>query len=359
MKIAVFLPNLSVAGPQIVAKDIIDGLLEIGNGEITVDVFYFFKEVYDTHTISFNVPVRQIGWDDAFDFAPYDIVHAHCIASDKFIYKNREKIKAICVSTVHNIIYDEFLYMKGRLWANIYPYIYMRYLRKMDKVVVLTNKMKNYYRRFIGASKMEVIPNGRNVILGEIALEDKRLLEQIRKKYKYIVGAPCWVTARKGLHQFVDILPRFPDTAFVVIGDGDAKEGLTQQAERLQVSGQCIFLGKKANGSDYFPYFDFYAMTSYSEGVSLSLLEAAANATPTLCSDIPQNREIFDDTEVAYFELDNVEAVAQAFEKLRRNATGFAQKMHSKYLTDYTGKIMAGRYMDLYTQLLQQTAAKR
>lgn len=358
LNIAFILPCLSVAGPEVVAHDIISGLLHIDPQGIKIDVYYFY-EYPEKPVLTFPVPCYKINFEDKIDFAKYDVIHAHCFASDKYIYKNKKYIKGIAINTTHNIVYDEWKYSEGVLKAFIYQYRYAQYIKKMDGVVCLTHTMKKYYSRFIPSSRITVIPNGRNVVKGDIAEEDKTLFHTIRQKYKCIAGAPCWVTKRKGLHQFVSILPDFPDTAFVIIGEGDAKEALKRLAKELGVEAQCFFLTRRPNGSDYFAWFDFYIMSSYSEGVSLSLLEASGHGTPTLCSDIAQNRELFGDAEVAYFQLDNAVSMRNAFQNLRENATLLGNNMHKKYLANYTADVMAQSYLDLYKKVLSAKALAR
>lgn len=351
LNIAFILPNLAQAGPEIVANDIINSLVKIKGNNIHIDLYYFY-ETDDAPVIEFNVPCYKIAFEDKIPFDKYDLIHAHCFASDKYIYNNRKYIKGIAVTTTHNIVYDEWKYTQGRIKAFLYQYRYVSYLKKMDKIFALTQTMKDYYARFIPATKISVIPNGRNFSAKNVPQEDFEYFKKIRSQFKWIAGAPCWVTFRKGLHQFIQLLPSFPEVAFVIIGEGDAKTELISLAKKLGVGNQCFFMGKKANGSAYFQLFDNYVMSSYSEGVSLALLEAAANGTPTLCSDIPQNRELFNDSEVSFFKLDDESSIFQAFQTLRDNAKMLAQNMKIKYEKKYTAEVMAQSYLDAYTELL-------
>jgi glycosyltransferase involved in cell wall biosynthesis len=210
--------------------------------------------------------------------------------------------------------------------------------------------MKHNYQGLVNGT-ISVVYNGRTFQeSGHIRLEDKKLINKLKGKYK-IIGTVCNITKRKGLHQVIKALPLLPEAAFIIIGSGKGLEELVKLARKLNVMDRCHFLGERLEVSAYLNTFDLFAMTSYSEGLPLALLEAASCGVPSICSDIPMLREIFSQEEVAFFSLDDTDSFLNAY-KIITNDSSYSIRIREKYLAAYTGQNMADCYLQLYQQLL-------
>jgi len=69
---------------------------------------------------------------------------------------------------------------------------------------------------------------------------------------------------------------------FAIIGDGHLKSALTDQIAALGLSGSVTFLGTRRDLENVYPALDMVALTSRNEGTPLTLIEAMANARPTI-----------------------------------------------------------------------------
>ena len=127
------------------------------------------------------------------------------------------------------------------------------------------------------------------------------------------------VTKIKGVHQTILALKHLPDYFFIIVGDGIELENLKSLAKRENVYDRCWFLGYKKNAISYLKYFDVYAATSYSEGFSLSLIEAGQSKLPIVCSDIPIFKEQYNQNEAVFYQLDNIPSLANAITKAYNN----------------------------------------
>ena len=159
------------------------------------------------------------------------------------------------------------------------------------------------------------------------------------------------LTRIKGLDQIIRILPECRNFALVVIGDGPACVELKNLAIELGVSERCVFLGYRANAQSYLSHFDIYVMPSRSEGLPLALLEAAGNGLPVLCSDIEVFKEIFSADEVSFFQLENSEDLIRALKFSIENKSMLSSNILKKYRENFTGKVMAASYLELFFDL--------
>ena len=77
------------------------------------------------------------------------------------------------------------------------------------------------------------------------------------------------------------------DWQWHIFGDGE-KQYLKDYAKRIEEAGLQDFLvlkGRVSNVYDYYPNYGIFVLTSYSEGLSMVLLEAKANKIPLISFD--------------------------------------------------------------------------
>lgn len=104
MKIAFILPSLKNQGPIIVAKDIIQGLVDKAK---LIDVYYFDKENIE---LLFPCNTYRISFFQKIDFNKYDVVHTHMLRPDLYIWYHRKKTdKCQFVSTLHQFISQKLM----------------------------------------------------------------------------------------------------------------------------------------------------------------------------------------------------------------------------------------------------------
>lgn len=75
-----------------------------------------------------------------------------------------------------------------------------------------------------------------------------------------------------------------PPVKFLIIGDGQLRDELQQQAGRLGLQRLVRFLGQRDDPERFYPALDVVALTSHNEGTPLTLLEAMANGRPVIAT---------------------------------------------------------------------------
>ena len=343
MKIAFIIPSLINEGPVIVTKDIIEGLIDKVN---LIDVYYFDKENIE---LLFPCNTYRISFFQKIDFNKYDVVHTHMLRPDLYIWYHRKKTdKCQFVSTLHQFIYQNLKNTYNRFIALIFEKVWINALKKQDEIVYLTHIMEYTYKNRIKKTS-KVIYNGRSFseeIINAPVEEHSKLLA-IKKQFK-IIGIHCIVTKIKGVHQTILALKHLPDYFFIIVGDGIELENLKSLAKRENVYDRCWFLGYKKNAISYLKYFDVYAATSYSEGFSLSLIEAGQCKLPTVCSNIAIFKEQYNQEEVVFYELDNIASLSEAITKAFNNKQQYAENIYKRAINDYSIENMSNQYLKLY-----------
>jgi glycosyltransferase involved in cell wall biosynthesis len=80
-----------------------------------------------------------------------------------------------------------------------------------------------------------------------------------------------------------------------VAGDGPLRAELEANAQRLGLGDRASFLGIRQDVETLLPLFDLYAMSSVSEGLSISILEAMAAGLPVVATRVGGNPEVVAD----------------------------------------------------------------
>ncbi|MHC4472782.1 MAG: glycosyltransferase [Planctomycetota bacterium] len=118
-----------------------------------------------------------------------------------------------------------------------------------------------------------------------------------------VIGTVGRIDEQKGIRYLIEasprVLARFPQTRFVVVGDGPLLDTLKEQARALGVAESYVFTGYSSNIPRLQSTFDIQAFPSLWEGTPLTLFEAMAMARPIVSTDVDGLGEVLRDGENA------------------------------------------------------------
>ena len=130
--------------------------------------------------------------------------------------------------------------------------------------------------------------------------KDPTLMEQYGLKDKKILVSLGRLDAAeryKGFDEVLDVLPdllvQIPDLIYVIAGDGNDRDRLTQKAEQLGIQNSVIFTGYISEMSKLALYrsADVFIMPGRGEGFGIVYLEARACGLPAIGSVLDASRE--------------------------------------------------------------------
>lgn len=138
----------------------------------------------------------------------------------------------------------------------------------------------------------------------------------------------------------------------VLLGEGETREMLTREAEKLGVSGAVELAGNQSRPEDYLAKADVYVMTSHMEGLPISMLEAMAAGLPVISTDVGGIADLVKDNGVL-IEDDDLEALTREMIRFAEDA-GLRKKCAEaslKLVKDFDAKACANAYEKLYRSL--------
>lgn len=97
------------------------------------------------------------------------------------------------------------------------------------------------------------------------------------------------------IHAFENIRSKGVAAKLLLVGDGETRKYIESQVAALTFNSDIVFLGQRTDITDLLSLFDIYVLSTHTEGVSISLLEAMAMQLPVVATAVGGNVEVVQD----------------------------------------------------------------
>ncbi|MBE0685785.1 MAG: glycosyltransferase family 4 protein, partial [Anaerolineaceae bacterium] len=254
-----------------------------------------------------------------------DIVHAGPIQSCGFLTALTGFTPLITMSWGSDILVDS---EKNIFWNWITKFTLKRTSIFIGDCEVVKTKAKsmgfpeNRIVQFPWGIDLNHFQPGNNLELrNQLGWNDKFILLSLRS-WEKIYGVD--LVART----FVEASKSEPDLRLILLGNGSQEVEIKTIFEEAGIIDRVYLggvIGQKAL-PDYYHASDLYISASFSDGSSVSLMEALASGLPVLVSDIPGNKEWIDhDRNGWLFETGSVENLAKSILIIFKNKANLSQ----------------------------------
>ncbi|MDG3087036.1 glycosyltransferase family 4 protein [Vibrio hannami] len=276
------------------------------------------------------------------------VVHVHAIGPGLVVPLLRLFGKKV-VFTHHGPDYDRQKWGKaakrvlklGEKWAVKYA----------SEVVVISDVINSSIKKMYNRYDANLIYNGvlKPKELSPSVVDDAMSKFNLERK-KYIVAVGRLVE-EKGFHDLIEAYKQSGiEYPLVIAGDADHETEYSQKLKTMAKDTRGVVMTGFLTGDELQAVFSqarLYAMSSYHEGLPISLLEALSYSLPCVVSDIPANSEIGLESDI-YYETGNVE---QLSEKLRQRID-ILDADYSTFLQRYDWKKIADQTIQVYKKCL-------
>jgi glycosyltransferase involved in cell wall biosynthesis len=169
-----------------------------------------------------------------------------------------------------------------------------------------------------------------------------------------VIGTVATLRREKNLTLLLEafaIVVRDMACRLVIVGDGPERQHLTGLADRLGLSQSIVFLGHVADPSRLYETFDIFALSSDTEQMPYSVLEAMAAGLPLAATDVGDVRKMVAAENDPFVVARNVMALAGVLRELlddppSRNRIGIANR--EKACREFDQGRMLSAYADLF-----------
>jgi glycosyltransferase involved in cell wall biosynthesis len=147
-------------------------------------------------------------------------------------------------------------------------------------------------------------------------------------------------------------LPRIPGLKLWLVGHGHERESLESLVHELGVAESVTFWGERLDVAGFFATADVYCMSSVSEGLPMSLLQAMSVGLPTIVTDVGGMAEVVKNSKAGLATpVGDAAAMADSIVRMAGDESlrdTFAQNARSAYAENFTLDRMDQAYMNLY-----------
>ena len=290
-----------------------------------------------------------------------NLIHAHDYKSDLFAYLTRYLLWRRHLGLFATAHGWALLGARGEVYRRLDLFL----LRRFDHVLTVSHATRDgLISSGIAPASVSVLHNGIDTEAWSPPGEHAILAgNPLPRSHFPVVGYVGRITPEKDLqtwlHSAALVVQQFPDARFVLVGDGK-DEGLLRElqhlAETLGIAKQVAFPGYQESPQAFYGNFDLFLLTSVTEGLSNSLLEAMAMGLPTVVTRVGGNEELVVDGHTGYIlPAGDVQGIAQAIitlarnEQLRRNM-GQAGRRRIEHEFSFAQRLQ--RIESLYEQLI-------
>jgi sugar transferase (PEP-CTERM/EpsH1 system associated) len=141
----------------------------------------------------------------------------------------------------------------------------------------------------------------------------------------------------------------------IIAGDGSLRDALDRRAAELGLQGAVLFLGERSDVENVLAASDIFVMSSRSEGLSNTIIEAMAAGLPVVSTAVGGADELIADGVTGRLVPPaNPAALAQSLAHLLRNPTereAMGRRAHQRAASDFDLHRMVRDYEDLYLEV--------
>jgi glycosyltransferase involved in cell wall biosynthesis len=222
-------------------------------------------------------------------------------------------------------------------------------------------KTSNAIALGIPLNKIQVIHRGRN--LEKFATSDAERIKVLKRTLslegRKVVLNVSRLLERKGQMDILDacvkVKDHHPEILFLLAGEGAFQNMLEKRINELALHNYVKILGTRQDIPDLLHAADCFVFPSYYEGLPGALIEAMMAKLPIVASDIEENLECIDEGSAFVFPVGNVDALADAINKVFLNLSEAKEKGLRAYFTSkeiFEISSIAKSYERCYSSLL-------
>ena len=224
----------------------------------------------------------------------YNIIHAHMGRTGLYA-------RLTGASTGIPVIVTEHLVSHNHLWINnplkrrLHLIGHILSNRLTTLIIAVSKEARDSYIERQGISPQKVITIHNFVDTDIVATEEEA--EDIRRKLginkeSIVVGFVGRLDWRKGLRTIIDAAEGLQDVKFLIVGDGNARDGFMDEIKRKGMEKDFILTGLRQDVPALIKAMDIFVFPTEYESFGIAVIEAMAGGTPVIASNVGPLREI-------------------------------------------------------------------
>lgn len=219
-----------------------------------------------------------------------DVIYSHSMEMSFWLDKNLNTVEHMH-GAVNAINLSKYDYLRIRLISNLWEFIRKKVLLKAKQIIAIDEACFELASKYNNQRNIHLI---RNFVDTTVYFRDKNisgiLSKNTKSKIVLFVGR---IEEVKGLQLFVDAIAELRkhsnEWIGVVVGKGTYEETLRSYISYQQMDDAIVFTGPVYDQNELRKIYnqaEILLLTSYHEGIPMTILESLACGTPVLATDV-------------------------------------------------------------------------
>lgn len=359
--------DMRIGGTEMVIKNLIESA---NKNEFVMSIFCIeaplgpWGELLESQGIHITTCPRNPGFDLALikhiraHITRYNINVIHCHQYTPWVYGvlaaagTRTKV----VFTEHGRFYPDFGTWKRKLINPI-----LQWLTNHSTAISQATKQALVTHENLRGDKIDVIYNG----IRPFPKVDAKEVDALKQQYglassTLVLGTIARFDPIKNhlmmLRAFKNCLDANLDAKLILVGDGEMRGDIDALISELNIQDDVILTGYQPQPSKYLALMDIFLLSSFSEGTSMTLLEAMSYAKPCVVTDAGGNKEVIGHEENGLVVAnDDQHAFALAIQRIandKRLYQHFSDQAIVRFNQRFSVETMASIFAKIYHKLV-------
>ena len=363
--------DMRIGGTEMVVKNLIEGF---DDPAFKMSIFCIeaplgpWGEDLANAGIPITTVARQPGFDRGLIKAirqhlrehKIDIIHCHQYTPWVYGVLAAAGLKTKVIFTEHGRFYPDFGTWKRKL---INPML--AWLTDATTAISSATKQALVTHENLSARNIEVIYNGIKAV-DPVPDETQQAL---KAELGITASQPVFGTIARFdpiknhlmmLRAFNNVLNAGKDAKLVIVGDGEMRDDIETLIKELGISDHVILTGYQPQPARYLSIMDIFLLSSFSEGTSMTLLEAMSLGKPCVVTDAGGNAEVITNNEIGLVVANNDKsAFAKAMLQLNSDNAlynQFSEAAHLRFEKNFSVESMCTAFQAIYKRLMQEVS---
>ncbi len=270
-----------------------------------------------------------------------------------YSFFTRKKHGMVSVFTAHGFAFNE---NRGPVQKIIIVFATWLTMALTDQIIAVGEAVKSRVENWpLIGEKIIVIPNGVSEHAYLDRSEARKFLAPNAK------GRPIWIGTMAELHHIKGLsyairamksVSQKYEIVFVIMGEGEERTQLESLIKAEGLEGKVILKGYVENAPTYLKAFDIFTLTSISEAMPLSLLEAGMASLPVIATNVGGVGEVVENEKTGLLiEPRNIIGIFRSLERLIEDKTfrgKLGKNIQEKVKTEFSKENMLRKTFAFY-----------
>lgn len=286
----------------------------------------------------------------------FDILHSHGYKGNILLGFIPRTIRTIpLVSTLHGWTSTSRL---SKMF--LYEFLDSLSMKNIDAVCTVNSYMLSHRRLRHMKERLYVVPNGIPSLIESKDKPEEEIVEFC--KQGFTIATIGRLSKEKGhellIKAFSDFQNVFADARLLILGEGPERGKLEGLVNSKNLYGKVMLPGYKEQAWKYLKNCKIFVLSSVTEGMPITLLEAMQTGIPVIATAVGGIPEIITNEDLGYLaQPGSPENLCERMIEVRNDMTGAeikSKKAKEITHTRFSVKAMAENYLNIYNKLLRQ-----